>query len=300
MQSRRLARKPRMRDEGGNARHARCARGALLVLALAACNNSPYPDGAGGDQHARSSSFDERSPRYLDPTASYANPESAYTYQIYEPLYGYHYLKRPYELVPKAAAQVAKPHYLDKDGQAPARRRRGRADRRERLRRSRSSAASCTRRTRRSPRTRKGEYLYHAPDAGPSSATSARRWDFEQQGTRELVADDFVYAIKRHATPRIEAPIYGIFSEYVLGLKDYGKLIKAEDKKLLRRADPRDACDKPFLDFRKWPLEGATRPTRTRCASASRASTRSGSTGWRCPSWRRCPGRPTSSMRSRA
>jgi hypothetical protein len=61
-------------------------------------------------------SFDERSPRYLDPTASYANPESAYTFQIYEPPYGYHYLKRPYTLVPKSAAEVVKPTYLDKDG----------------------------------------------------------------------------------------------------------------------------------------------------------------------------------------
>ena len=47
--------------------------------------------------------FQERSPRYLDPTASYSNNETPFTYQIYEPLYGYHYLKRPYELVPKAA-----------------------------------------------------------------------------------------------------------------------------------------------------------------------------------------------------
>jgi hypothetical protein len=43
------------------------------------------------------------SPRHLDPTASYWSNEAAYTYQIYEPPYGYHYLKRPFELVPKAA-----------------------------------------------------------------------------------------------------------------------------------------------------------------------------------------------------
>ena len=98
---------------------ARIARGlACLAVAsgLAACNNSPDPDGAAAT-NTLFYSFDERSPRYLDPTASYANPESAYTYQIYEPLYGYHYLKRPYELVPKAAAQVAKPYSLDTAGQ---------------------------------------------------------------------------------------------------------------------------------------------------------------------------------------
>lgn len=37
--------------------------------------------------------------------------------------------------------------------------------------------------------------------------------DFEHQSTRELVAEDFVYALKRHATTRTTAPIYGLFSQ---------------------------------------------------------------------------------------
>src|SRR5829696_4147484 len=88
----------------------------VLLAWLPGCSNNPYPMRL-VDSNTLIYTFDERSPRYLDPTASYANPESAYTYQIYEPLYGYHYLKRPYELVPKAAAQVVKPFYLDKAGQ---------------------------------------------------------------------------------------------------------------------------------------------------------------------------------------
>ena len=60
--------------------------GLVAVLGLGACNNSPYPAGA-ERQNTMFYSFDERSPRYLDPTASYANPESAYTFQIYEPPY---------------------------------------------------------------------------------------------------------------------------------------------------------------------------------------------------------------------
>ena len=95
---------------------------------------------------------------------------------------------------------------------------------------------------------------------GPSSATSARRWDFEQQGTRELVADDFVYALKRHATTRIEAPVYAVFAEYVIGLKDYGELIKARGREAARRAAARHPQDKPFLDFRA--LAARRAPTR--------------------------------------
>ncbi|MET0332749.1 MAG: ABC transporter substrate-binding protein, partial [Rhizobacter sp.] len=82
-------------------------------------------------------------------------------------------------------------------------------------------------------------------------------FDFEHLGTRELVAEDYVYAFKRHATPRVEAPAFATFSAYIIGLADYGKLVRAEDAKL-RAGLPESVRDKPFLDFRKWPLEGVT------------------------------------------
>ncbi|MFZ2298363.1 MAG: peptide ABC transporter substrate-binding protein, partial [Aquabacterium sp.] len=82
-----------------------------LALSVAACNNSPYPVGA-ADSNTLYTAFNERSPRYLDPTSSYSSNETPYTSQIYEPLYGYHYLKRPYTLVPKTAAAVVQPRYL--------------------------------------------------------------------------------------------------------------------------------------------------------------------------------------------
>ena len=80
-----------------------------------------------------------------------------------------------------------------------------------------------------------GRYRYHTDHALTQAELGGRRspWEFEQQGTRELVADDFVYALKRHATTRIEAPVYAVFAEYVIGLKDYAELIKREDAKLL-------------------------------------------------------------------
>jgi ABC-type transport system substrate-binding protein len=235
---------------------ARVARALAFLAAgcaLSACNNSPYPEGAAAT-NTLFYTFDERSPRYLDPTASYANPESAYTYQIYEPLYGYHYLKRPYQLVPKAAAEVAKPYYLDNAGQrlpddAPP----------EQIAES-VYDIPIKRGILYAPhpafaKNDKGEYLYHHLTRA-QLGDKRSPWDFAQQGTREVVADDFVYALKRHATTRIEAPVFAVFAEYVLGLKAYGEKIKAEDAKLLAGL-PQDIHDKPFLDFRKWPLEGA-------------------------------------------
>ncbi len=225
----------------------------LLLGLLSACNNSPYPVGA-ERENTLFYSFDERSPRYLDPTASYANPESAYTYQIYEPLYGYHYLKRPYELIAKAAAAVVQPRFIDAQGQTLP------AD---------ASADKIAESIYDIPirpgikfqphpafaRDAQGQLLYHKLSR---EALGAKRspFDFAVQGSRELEAEDFVYALKRHATTRIEAPVFSVFAEYVIGLKEYAEQVKREDAKLLADLPP-DSRDKPFLDFRRWPLAGA-------------------------------------------
>lgn len=199
----------------------------------------------------------ETTPRHLDPTASYWSNDTLVTYQVYEPLYGYHYLKRPFELVPKTAAAVVKPVYLDRagnilPGDPPG----------EQVAESRydipikpgilfqphpAFAVDAN-----------GRHLYHAMNAHDVGDRRSPL-EFEHQGTRELVAEDFVYALKRHATTRITTPIYGIFSQYVLGLQAYGEQIKVEDAKLRQGTDPA-SLDKPFLDFRRWPLAGATAP----------------------------------------
>ena len=234
-------------------------RGICLLLSvcvaslLGACNNSPYEQGS-AEKNTLYNSFDERSPRYLDPIASYSNPESVYTYQIYEPLYAYHYLKRPYELVPKTAERVVRPFYLDKNGQ--------RLPDDAAVEKIAQSVYDIPikKGIKYAPhpalaKDAQGNYLYHHLSR-EQLGDKRSPWDFEVQGTREMVAEDYVYAIKRHATPRIEAPIFAVFSEYVIGLKDYGKLVREENARLLQGL-PESIQDKPFLDFRKWPLEGA-------------------------------------------
>ena len=227
-----------------------------VAALLAGCNNNPLPH----DAAASNTSFSavvENSPRHLDPTASYWSNDTPYTYQVYEPLYGYHYLKRPFVLVPKTAQEVVKPAYLDKDGKPLP------ADAPGEL------VAESVYDVRIKPgilfqphpafaKDEQGKYRYHTMKPGEIGKRRTPL-DFEASGTRELIAEDFVYALKRHATTRITTPIYGIFSEYVLGLKEYGELIKREDVKLRAGLDPASQ-DKPFLDFRSWPLAGATAP----------------------------------------
>jgi len=229
-----------------------CAAVAACVV-LAACDNSPHPEGI-EKTNTLLNAFQERSPRTLDPTASYSNNETPYTYQIYEPLYGYHYLKRPYELVPKAAEAVVEPRYLDAQGRLLP------ADAE-----AKDIAVSVYDIHIRPgilfaphpafAKDEQGRYRYHAMQPGEVGPRRSPL-EFEHQGTRELTAEDYVYALKRHASPRIEAPIFGVFSEYVLGLKDFAKQVRAEDAQL-RLGLAASALDKPFLDLRQWPLAGA-------------------------------------------
>ena len=238
------------------------ALGLAVALVLTGCDNSPWSQGAASANTIYSAMI-ENTPRHLDPTASYWSNDTLVTYQVYEPPYGYHYLKRPFELVPKTAEKVVTPIYLDKNGVRLADDAPGELVaesvydvpiRKGILFQPHAAFAQ----------DEKGRYRYHDLKAGATSAGGGlgeRRTpiDFEQTGTRELVAEDFVYALKRHATTRITTPIYGVFSEYVIGLKDYGELIKREDAKLRQGLDLA-SLDKPFLDFRRWPLAGATAP----------------------------------------
>ena len=79
-----------------------------LAVFVCACSgnpwNNPYPAEDAG-KNILYSAFAER-PKHLDPVQSYSSNEILFTAQIYEPPLQYHYLKRPYTLVPFAAARM--------------------------------------------------------------------------------------------------------------------------------------------------------------------------------------------------
>ena len=76
--------------------------------------------------------------------------------------------------------------------------------------------------------------------------------DFPGTGTRELTADDYVYEIKRLAHPRLHSPIFGLMTEYVVGLKEYAETLRRADQ-ALAAAQGHEA----WLDLSKYPLPGA-------------------------------------------
>jgi ABC-type transport system substrate-binding protein len=219
----------------------------LFPLLLAACNgpaNSPYPAGQAG-RNVLYSAFSER-PKHLDPARSYSENEVVFTGQIYEPPLQYHYLKRPYELEPLTAAAMPQVSYHGADGRAlPA-----------------TAPVKAIAYTVYEIHIRPGiRYQPHPafatrPDGSPryvpidprELAVIERFADFQDLGSRELTAADYVYQIKRLANPRLSSPIFGLMAEYIVGLKAYGAALTKAVKEL-----PREA----YLDLDRYPLAGA-------------------------------------------
>jgi len=228
----------------------------VSVLAAAGCAevwNDPYPASERGG-NILYSSFIER-PKTLDPARSYTSDEWSFTAQIYEPPLQYHYLKRPYELVPLTAREVPVPRLLDAQGhELPAD---APADR----------VATSVYDIRIRPGIAYQPHPAFAVDEQgrplnlslPEAAIRTKHTlaDFPLTGTRELVAADYVYQIKRLAHPRVVSPIFGHMSEYIVGLKALGARLQAENKRLGAAREARADRGLPWIDLREHALEGA-------------------------------------------
>ena len=202
------------------------------------------------------SSYSE-SPKHLDSVASYSNNETTWTYSVYEPPLRYHYLKRPYELVPRTLTEMPSTTYLDKNGKvlpadAPG-----------------SEIAESVMELRIKPgilyaphpafaKDGEGKLIYHALTPKDLEGKT-KPADFQQAGTRELLADDYAYAIKRIATPRIQSPSFGFLQGYIVGMEEYGQQIRKVNNEMKASRSAREAGvfgDLPWLDFRKYDLPG--------------------------------------------
>ena len=223
----------------------------VLILfsttAIASWNN-PYPE-EDERKNILYSAFRER-PKTFDPARAYSSNEYLFIAQIYEPPFQYHYLERPYTLVPLTAASVPTPVYLDKKGRqlprnAPV-----------------AKIAYSVYEIRIRPgilyqphpafaRDADGRYLYH--ELNPQDLDETRAiGDFPQTGTRELVAADYVYQIKRLAHPKLHSPILSVMNDYIVGMKDYAVTLKQAYDEI---AAGRDSGI--YLDLGKYPLTGA-------------------------------------------
>ena len=227
-------------------------RAALIAVAfVSGCSgapwNDPYPASDAG-ANILYSSFSER-PKHLDPVQSYSSNEITFTAQIYEPPLQYHYLKRPYALIPLSAEVVPEPRYYD------AGNRRLPANAAQRDIAYTVYEVRIQRGIRYQPhpafaRDAGGKLLYHELERA-ALADKHKLRDFSETGTRELNARDFEYQIKRLAHPRLHSPIFGLMADYIVGLKEYAEVLKRANDELTRKAG-KDA----WLDLSQYPLAG--------------------------------------------
>jgi len=239
-------------------RHAITANKALVLIfwlswlvGLSACTeqpwNSPYP-ASEQFQNILYQSFSER-PKHLDPARSYSSSEWTFIEQIYEAPLQYHFLKRPYQLVPRTVTRVPQPRFLDAAGKRlpddvdP------------------SQVAFTLYDIELQPGIRyqphpafarddSGHYLYHDLTASQLEDIDDLN-DFPRTGTRVVTARDYQYQIKRLADPALHSPIFGLMSAYIDGLDELAKQLKAERAR--QRAAGQDSA---FIDLRQFPLRG--------------------------------------------
>jgi peptide/nickel transport system substrate-binding protein len=196
---------------------------AALATGCGEVWNDPYPASERG-KSILYASFVTR-PKHLDPVQSYTEDEAQFTQQVYEPPLQYHYLKRPYELVPLTALEVPKPRSIE-------------------------GGRFTVYEVRIKPGIRYQPHPAFIPENLNLEKGRVERLKSPYElpmGTRELVADDYIYQIKRLAHPRLHSPIFGLMAEYIVGMGEFAKELK--------RADTRDA----WLDLRKFPLDGVER-----------------------------------------
>ncbi len=94
-----------------NGRLRAAVAGALVVLALGACTNDPYPS-ADALEKILYQPFDDP-PKTLDPQVAYSVVDHMVIGYVYDTLLGYHYLKRPFTLIPGMAEQVPEARELE-------------------------------------------------------------------------------------------------------------------------------------------------------------------------------------------
>ena len=223
----------------------------LVSLLLAGCDdanwNSPYQS-AEKSENIYYSSFSQR-PKHLDPAQSYSSNEIVFTGQIYEPPLQYHFLKRPYSLIPLSATEVPRPYFEDKNGKRLA----------DNV--SRDKIVYSVYEIHIQPgiqyqphpafaKNDSGDPLYlnlSQDDLADRNALS----DFSETGTRELVAADYVYEIKRLAHPKLHSPIFGLMTEYIVGLKEYSKILREVVKQR-----EKEGSSNQFLDLQQYPMSG--------------------------------------------
>jgi len=219
-----------------------------VILLLSACGdtppNDPYPFSESG-QNILYTAFIER-PRHLDPAQAYTEDGYTFITQIYEPPLQYHYLQRPYVLIPATVEKVPEPEFFDAAGK------RLQADAKP------ESVAKSVYELKIKPgRLYQPHPAFARDESGKPLYLNLSRKDLADKftipdfpaghtNTKELSAADYIYQIKRLAHPRLSSPIFSMMAEKIIGLKELGEQLTSANQEKAGA----------WLDLDQFPLEG--------------------------------------------
>ncbi|MFQ5737306.1 MAG: ABC transporter substrate-binding protein, partial [Thermodesulfobacteriota bacterium] len=221
------------------------------VFSQSCTPNNPYRPAERGKNYFYTTFVEP--PKHLDPARAYSSDEYNFLAQIYEPPLQYHYLKRPYMLVPLTADDMPEAAYFDAAGRRLAPDAEpgavSRAVYEIRIKegmRYQAHPAFAT-----GPG---GEPLYMDLSEEDLDGIYQTR-DFPVKGTREVRAGDYVNEIRRLADPRVESPVLSILEKYVLGMKEFSEALRADVEEIRRkRRQAAGAAYNQSLDERANPI----------------------------------------------
>jgi ABC-type transport system substrate-binding protein len=166
-------------------RSRRRAVAFAAALALSTCTNNPYPDS--DDERAVFYTVFDEPPKTLDPQVAYSTIDHSVIGNVYDTLLEYHYLKRPYTLIPGLLEEIPHPR-PQPDGRV-----------------------AYTLRLR-------PDLVFHEDPCFELSAPGAR--------TRALVATDVAFAFQRIGDPAVGSPVLETLVR-ITGLREFGEKLAA-------------------------------------------------------------------------
>ena len=176
--------------------------------------------------------------KHLDPVVSYSSSEWRIISNIYEPVVGYNYLKRPYVLEPLTLTKMPTITYYNNKNEEVAENSKEVATSQYRFELQKNIL-----------------YQNHPSFVAKNRELTKNELvnintisDFKETSTRELTAYDYVYAIKRMAVRQNNSPILDMMQDYIVGLKLFSKKITPIAKVKKEQKRP--------LDLRGYNIKG--------------------------------------------
>lgn len=179
----------------------------IFLLSCSKVLNNPYsPEQL--NAKVASSIFSE-APKTLDSVRSYSANEWVFASQVYEPPLEYARFKFPYELQPLALAQMPTISYLDENNKITSR--------------DKAVFSLYTLQVKENLEYAKHPAFANNIEAEINWEVIKTPYDFPKLGTRAVIADDFIYAIKRMGYVPNYSPLLQTMANYIVGLDEFSK-----------------------------------------------------------------------------